>query len=150
MCIVCDINVLPDVFSSTENDFTPIRDWIIKGKRGKFVYGGSSYLKELEKIGTYLRILKLLGDQNKTVVLDENSVDAIEMEIKKEIDQKCDDPHIVAILAVSSCKLICSKDKKSYKFIKGSNFYSQGYHPKIYSKKSNSNLLVSRNISKCC
>ena len=109
MCIVCDVNTLPSIFSHDENDYSPVRDWIIRGK-GKVVYGGTSYLKELSKMTKYNRILKLLGDQNKIVVVDQSAVDRKEIEVKSKVNNKCNDPHLIAILVESGCKLVCSND----------------------------------------
>lgn len=135
MCIVCDINVLPDIFNSKENEFTPVKEWIFN-KRGKFVYGGTSYLRELSRMGKFLKILKYLGDKNKTVVLDKDDVNFMEVKVKSKVDRNCNDPHLIAILAISGCKLVCSKDKKSYPYLQQTNLYPSNYSiPKIYSKK---------------
>ena len=150
MCIVSDVNALPFVFTNKVTDFTPVKDWLIKGP-GKIVYGGTSYIYELTKMARYNRILKLLGDQNKTVVVEKTAVDHKQREIVLKLDNKCNDPHLIAILAVSRCKLICSKDVQSYRFLKQSDLYPHGYtHPKIYSKRQHANLLCDANIADCC
>lgn len=149
MCILCDINILHCVFSNCENDFSPVRKWIFEG-RGKLVYGGTSYLNELKRVSKYNGLLKELKNKNRVVVVNEEEVNRVERIVKRQVDITCNDPHLIAILAVSGCKLVCSNDKSSYRFLKESKFYPYGNRPKIYSKKGNCNLLIDSNISDCC
>jgi hypothetical protein len=66
----------------------------------------------------------------------------------KEIcsDRAFNDEHLVAILDVSGCKLLCTKDIEAMPYIKRKDFYSDQKTPKIYSGSRNRNLLNATNI----
>jgi predicted nucleic acid-binding protein len=155
MCIVIDINTFASVFDSTSGkhaDFKPVLDWIMLGK-GKIVYGGSKYREELGKAKKYLNFLGELAKVRKIVVVDDVKVDDTQAELEKRVNhQKFNDPHLVAIIIVSGCKLICSNDKEAYPFFKNKDLYrNQGSRPpKIYAKANNSNLLSDENIAAIC
>ncbi len=154
MCLVIDINTLSCVFNETNADheeFKPVFDWIEAGK-GKIVFGGTNYMKELRKARQYLRLFADYSKKRKTVRLNDNEVDKHEKEIISKVnDPDCNDPHIMAIIAVSKCKVLCSNDKKSYKYLKNPKFYPKGVdRPKIFSRKSCENLLVDDNILQIC
>lgn len=155
MCIVIDINALPSVFVSTSDDhheFEPVFDWIMKNN-GKIVWGGNKYFDELKKTGKFLVLFRRLQDKRKVVKLpDFNKVDLIEKEIYSKVgDKKFNDPHIAAILSVSRCKIVCTKDRASIKYIKNKELYPKGFSiPKIFTHRSNSNLLNDANIVKIC
>ncbi|MCW3491544.1 hypothetical protein [Dethiobacter alkaliphilus] len=153
MCIVIDMNTLPSLFKKTSlehEEFKPVRDWILEGK-GKVVFGGSTYIKELSRT-SYLRIFRLLIDVRKAVVLPKGEVDNIEKEIiESREDDDFDDAHLMAIFIQSDCKLLCSKDARSYKYLKDSSMYPRGRRkPKIYSRRRNADLLTDRNIASIC
>lgn len=149
MCIVIDINTLHLVFTGAETDFTPVRDWIIHDK-GKVVIGGSKFSAELLRAGKYLKIFGELKKRRKLVSIDNEKVNLKEEEIKHNVPAKCNDAHIIAIISVSGCKLVCSVDSSSYPFLKQRNLYPTGGVPKIYSRKGNSDLLNDQNIADCC
>lgn len=154
MCLVIDINTLACVFDKTNanhEEFKPVFDWIETGK-GKIVYGGKNYMKELGKARRYSRLFVNYSKKGKTVHLNDEEVDKHEKEIEAKVnDSNCDDPHIMAMIAVSKCKVLCSSDKRSYKYIKNQSFYPKGVNrPKIYSKRSCENLLVEDNIIQIC
>lgn len=169
MCIVIDANVLPSVFnplSSAYQEFRPVLDWITEGK-GKVVYGGRKYKEELSKIPKYTNFLVELRRIGKVVVVDEAnnvSVDSVEEGISQKIQgPNFNDHHIVAIVLVSGCKLVCSYDTGLYALIsacysgaarallKGiSPYLRHVQRPKIYKSRRNVALLCDRNIAKCC
>jgi predicted nucleic acid-binding protein len=146
MCIVIDTCALSVVFKSTDSAFAPVRKWILVGK-GKMVFGGSTYTAELSKVGSILRFVAELSRQGKTVVLDKSAVDDAEKVIK-EMEQSADfdDPHIVAIARVSRCRVVCTLDKRSDKFVRDRRFYAKGSRPSIYRAISHSHLLCEGNI----
>lgn len=151
MCIVIDTNTLASVFkedSELHDEFIPVKEWILNGK-GKIVFGGSDYQAELKK---YLSIFKELKVGNKAVYISSDLVDKKKEEIKKLIVNKnFDDPHIVALLMVSGCKLICSNDKRAFPYFTHKLFFHPSKNtPKIYSGKRNKRLLVDNNIASIC
>ncbi len=154
MCIVLDINCLSPVFNKEDeyhDDFKPVLNWIIKGK-GKLVYGGKKYKEELRKAKKYLKILILLKKRNKIVEIDDKKADKEHKKLLEKIEEPdFDDPHLIAIIIVSGCKLICSVDKRAYKFIKEKSLYPAHFEtPRIYRGKSNKNLLSDKNIADIC
>lgn len=153
MCIIVDTNTIARVFdedNQEHEDFKPVRDWIIN-KKGKLVYGGTKYLEELGAMGQYLKLFQLLGRVNKTVIIDKETVDEYQAEAEELIQHKdFDDPHLVAILQVSSCKLVCSIDKRAFPFLTHATFFKGKKKPKIYSAARNKDLLCDANIAQCC
>lgn len=151
MCLVLDINAFHLVFAGNES-FKPVLDWLVHG-RGKLVMGGSKYDEELTKMPKYLRLISLLKSSRKVVRANDEAVDRKTKEITRACpDPDFDDPHMVALLSVSGCKLFCSEDQRSYKYIKRRDWYTGGT-PKIYRSKSfrsAKHLLSDRHISGIC
>jgi hypothetical protein len=116
MCIVIDINVISCVFNpenSCHNEFKPVENWILK-RNGKIVIGGKTYMDELKKMEKFLRLFRDLKSIGKVVTLDDEEVDKYEKEIKSKVgDSKFNDPHIIAIIAFSKCRVLCSNDIES-------------------------------------
>jgi hypothetical protein len=153
MCIILDINVLCNIFESNNHshlEFKSVYDWVYHGK-GKIVYGGSKYIKELSKT-KYLPIFVQYRIANKAVHICNNKVDTETERASRLVQHKnFNDPHLVGLIIASGCKLICSADKKSFPFLTNQIFYSsKKLLPKIYSNKKNKNLLCDRNIAEIC
>ncbi|MBF0343776.1 MAG: hypothetical protein HQL06_06050 [Nitrospirae bacterium] len=152
MCIVIDTNNLSCVFKKENRehaDFEPVYRWIISGK-GKIVYGGTTYERELEETPTIRKLFLRFSIYNKVVVVDKAAVDSKEAEYKRHVNSDFDDPHLVAIVAVSGVRLVCTNDKRAIPFLTNKEFYGKGKKPKIYSTKKNEDLLCDKNITKCC
>jgi predicted nucleic acid-binding protein len=154
MCIIIDTNVFGDVFnkeSKSHLEFEPVINWILYGK-GKIVYGGAKYKNELRRAKKYLKILVEFEKMNKVVRVDDEKIDDREKEIKKTNRHRdFNDEHIIAIVIVSGCVLVCTKDSSAVPFIKDPSFYPKSCKkPKIYSGKRNKNLLADCNIAPIC
>ncbi len=154
MCIIIDTNALGDVFnaeSKSHAEFEPVKDWIREGK-GKIVYGGSKYTKELTRAYRYLKLFGEFEKENKVVRVDDEKVDTREKEIaKKKHSRKFNDAHIIAIVIESGCMLVCTKDLASIPFIEDEAFYPESCKkPEIYLGRRNKNLLVDCNIAPIC
>lgn len=152
MCIIIDTNVLAEVFkedSKNHNDFKPIKDWIINGK-GKAVLGGSKYLEEIKK--NYLNFFLQLKIAGKAIFISNDLVDTEQSIVDNMIQHvNFDDQHLVGLLRVSKCKLICSSDKRAYPYFTNSIFFTPAFNrPKIYSAIKNANLLCDTNIAEIC
>jgi len=152
MCIVIDTNVLANVFkesSANHAQFKPVRDWIIDGK-GKIVFGGTKYMNEIQD--KYRKIFLELKKAGKAVHVKTASVDSEQQTVTRLITHPdFDDPHLVGLLRVSGCKLICSLDSRAFPFFRHSVFFSSAANrPKIYSTLSNARLLCDRNIADLC
>lgn len=157
MCIVVDVNCLPAVLNekhSAHAEFEPVLNWIQEGK-GKLVYGGSKYMQELGCLTRYLKVVATLENKRRTVHVPDQEVDHEQNEIDRFYSHsKFDDSHLVAIILVSRCRLLCSLDKNSHPFITSNQFYD-GRHPsvkkpKIYSSRKHIGLLVGKNIASIC
>ncbi len=154
MCIIIDINCLSNVFdaeSQKHKDFKPILDWILN-RNGKIVCGGTKYREELKKVQKYNKLLINLTSSGKVVWIEDKKVDQEQKKVQDKLSHRnFDDPHIVAIIIVSKCKLLCSNDNKSFEFIKNHIFYPKGVNkPLIYTRQKNEDLLCDSNISNCC
>ena len=150
MCIVVDANVIGSVMDKkavNHLSFKPVLDWVINGK-GKFVIGGTKYLKECRK---YLPIFTELARVKKTVTIDNNAVDTkAEWASKQIVDPDFDDQHLIGLLLESGCKLICSLDARAYPFFRHPIFFAGVQRPKIYSRQGNNDLLTDANIADVC
>jgi len=105
MCIVIDTCTFASVFNKDAIDhreFRPVLEWIVVGK-GKVVYGGATYKKELRKARNYeIRFFAELRRNGKVVDVDKIKVDQTEKKIKAQnINPNFNDPHLLAIIIVS-------------------------------------------------
>jgi predicted nucleic acid-binding protein len=152
MCIIIDTNTLAHVFNKEDkkhNEFIDVFYWIIEGN-GKVVYGGTKYIEELSRT-KFLKLFRYLNTNNKAIFINSEKVDSEQKKIQKLIsDKDFDDPHLPAMVIVSKCRLICSYDKRSIKFVTNKELYPKKYHiPKYYTGKRNKNLLSDDNIDDC-
>ena len=148
--IVLDTNSFPSVFDSKSidhADFCYVLRWVLDQKQACFVYGGTKYKLELSKMTTYLKIMNQLKRAGKFVEINGKMIDDNAKRLKGICtDAAFDDEHIVAILNISGCRLVCTKDQKSVPYIKRKDFYSDKKLPKIYSSAKNRNLLNRKNM----
>jgi predicted nucleic acid-binding protein len=154
MCIVVDTCALSAVFNernARHHEFAPVQEWITDGD-GMVVYGGSRYLRELATAESYLKLFTELGRAKKALVIDQTAVDRHERVVQRiETSAAFDDPHIVAIVRASGCRLVCTTDISAIPFLKRRNLYGKGAKkPKIYSSASQKHLLRTNNIAHCC
>lgn len=150
MCVVIDTCALHKVFSGTDANFEPIKRWIISG-RGKVVIGGAVYSRELKSAARYLRVLNELERIGKVVVLNGDEVDAVEARVRAiEPAQDFDDPHIVAIVEVSRCKIVCTVDTRSDRFLRDARFYVRARRPSIYRTAAHAHMIRDSNIVGAC
>lgn len=145
MPIIIDTNCLANVFSaksSNHDEFKPVLEWIILGK-GMMVYGGTKYTEELRKTPKFNAIIRFLKDVGKVHVGDNLKIDNYQKEIEsKGISLSFDDPHLPAIVIDTKCKIICSKDSKSIRFVTDPKHYPSGVaKPVYYTSSKNSKLL---------
>lgn len=151
MCLVVDACSFSRVFAKkTDADFNPVKEWLFNG-RGKMVFGGSTYADELNAMPKYLVFVAELTRSGKTVVIDRAQVDATERRIRgQEGSPDFDDPHLVAIVEESSCRVVCTLDSRSDRFLRDRRFYIKARRPSIYRSKSHAHLLNNSNIVGAC
>ena len=149
MSIVVDINALAPVFNSScveHAEFAPVEDWIRNGD-GLLVFGGTKYREELSSSGRYLNVVVELKRSRRAVEVQETLVDQAERHIRSLTENRAfNDHHIIAIIRVSGCRLLCTKNSQHDRFFKDRTLYSRGQRPpKIYRSRSHRRLLCPAN-----
>lgn len=144
MGLIIDTNCLSHVFNKNDEkhpDFLPVYEWLMCGS-GQLIYGGSRYLQELS-MTRYVKIFSLLRTYKKAMIYDCGSIDMLQKQIEQKIsDPDFDDPHLPAIVIVSKCRVICSGDTRSIKFVKKKDLYPKGVRrPSFYTGINNTHLL---------
>jgi len=152
MSIIIDVNTIPSVFDvncSDYSEFKYVSEWINNRKnKAQMVFGGTKYNKELFKMKKYLRYINLLKQIGKVAIINLKMVDSYEKKLeKKNCCKAFNDKHIVAIVAVSNCRIVCSKDSSSYRYLRNQEYYPKNIKkPKIYSGSRTIDLLCKDNI----
>lgn len=156
MCIVIDSCVLPKVFKKADqqhNNYRAVCEWIVNGE-GKIVYGGSKFEKEIfDHHKWFLKALGLLQSHGKAIRADKSKVDRRQAIVEKLVkDRDFDDPHLLALLGVTGCQLICTGDTRAEKYILDKALYPKGGSvPAIFKDgKKHTKLLSPAYIGKCC
>ena len=153
MCLVIDTSTIAMVFDPTNkrhSDFRPVFQWL--NSSGRVIFGGHKYVAELAKMQRYVRIVNELARAGKVVKLDNTEVDRIAAELKVKVpDPNFDDEHIIAIVIVSRCKLICSDDQRAYPYFRRKDLYPKGLRrPRIYRHHMHATLCCKQNIVSIC
>ncbi len=135
MCIVIDANTLSKVFDQTNaqhSRFKPVFRWVMSGN-GSVVYGGTKYIKELGR-GRYASLFVELVKIRRAVEIPKKAVDDRAAELKRLVpDDDFDDEHIVALIGISGCRLVCTGDKRSLPYLRRRDLYPQGVRiPTVY------------------
>jgi hypothetical protein len=154
MCIIADPPTFIPIFKETDPEygkFSAVREWVKNGP-GKFITGGTTYQKELMAVKSIIGLLSELEKRGKVMRNSAASVDHEEGVVKAlEPAQDFDDPHLVALVRVSGCKLICIRDPRSHRFLRMAKFYkSTKDRPKLYTREKNRSLLCNANMAPCC
>lgn len=152
MAIIIDTNCFARVFcrSNKEHaDFAPVLEWIVCGN-GFLVYGGSKYKQELRNAMKYMRFFNMLKTAKKAIAFDDEPIDKLQEKYEQLIhDPDFDDPHLPAIVLVSKCRLICTKDRRSFRFVTSPDIYPKRFHvPMYYSGLQDEDKLADKNIPK--
>jgi len=128
MCIIVDPPTYISIFKKSDPDydnFKPVLTWVLNGN-GKFVMGGSEFRKQLGKLYSILSFITQLRKIGKIIVFEDALIDKELLTVKEmERSAEFDDPHLVALVRVSGCRLICVKDNRSHKYLKDKKFYSK-------------------------
>ena len=145
--MIIDANCLSCVFSSTDAghpDFAPVKEWI-DGPGGWLVIGGSKYIAELARARRYLNLVMEMKKRNKDKVIHvaDTEVDNHERRIRQMCrDAAFNDAHLVALVCVSKCKLICTNEREALRYLQRRDFYPRGVRrPRIYRAVRNARLL---------
>ena len=128
----------------------PFLNWFILGS-GQLVYGGTTYKNELIKVRYALNIIQRAHSlkRNKIIVCDDKSVDMNEKRIKGLITNKdFDDPHLIALVNVANCKVICTNDSRFHAYISIKQLYNKGVNiPSLYYNHTKHKQLLSKKMT---
>jgi hypothetical protein len=154
MCVVADPPTFIPMFKPSDREhavFAPVAKWVMEGA-GKFVIGGTTYREQLRAVSSIVGVLLELERIGKVVRYADIDVDSHEAEAKRlEPGSDFDDPHLVALVRLTKCKLVCVRDKRSHKFLRAAHLYSSSKdRPKLYTRRKNQSLLCPKNIAACC
>lgn len=143
--LVVDADSLSKVFDKTNKEhreYEPLHKSIIEQRRSLIVYGGTKYSNELKHARKFLRLFAELGKTGLALMLDGQAVDDEEQRIiGLANDPKFNDHHIVAIVVVGRCNIICSSDTNSHGHFKNRLYYPKHLRPKIYNGLASSGIL---------
>lgn len=150
MCLVIDANMFCLVFGKDKR-FQPIREWI--NGRGRMIYGGTKYNKELEK-GGMLRLIKELETGRKTVHIPNETVDTIAAALKAKFPESAfNDEHIVALVIASRCRVVCTDDKTAMAYLRCPDVfadYAVGRPTIFRGHKTHLKMCCEKNIVPAC
>ncbi len=153
MCLVIDANCFGLVFGKKHKEFAPVWNWIYEG-RGRMIYGGTKYNKELKDWGM-LGLVSELSKKRKTVQIPTATVDPIAAALKAKFPEaQFDDEHIVALVIASHCRVVCTNDNPAISYLKRPDVFSdhQGVGcPKIFrGRKAHIKLCCDKHIVAVC
>jgi hypothetical protein len=115
------------------------------------IFGGKKYKRELARMSQYVRIINELARAGKVIELEGREVDLSAERLKVKVpDHAFNGEHLVAILLVSGCRVVCTDDKRAHPYLKRSDLYPPGKRPQIYSRKSHSFMCGGSNITEIC
>jgi hypothetical protein len=145
MSIVIDANTFAMVFdpnNALHVEFFPVKEWIDRGE-GFLLFGGTKFMAEMGQSLGRLRLIRLLKESGKAVEIETAIVDKLEQNVIEQTRRtKCNDQHIIALLAAARCHLLSSRDAKSFSFIKEKTLYPKGMRKvRIYFSSKNRALL---------
>jgi predicted nucleic acid-binding protein len=140
----CCFHCVFDTGCTSHTDFAPVLAHVLTGK-SRLVSGGTKYKLELSKQEKYLRVMTELARSGRVVVFRDNDVDRTALELKGKVpDADFDDEHLVALVIVSKCRLVCTNDKRADEYLKdrGRRMYPKGLKkPAIYRYQAHRSLL---------
>jgi hypothetical protein len=153
MCIVIDANVIGKVFDRRNNEharFKPVTLWVTIGN-GSVVYGGTKYLKELGG-GKYLALFAELAKVRRAVRVSTKAVDDRARQLKELVpEDEFDDEHLVALVGISRCCLVCTDDLKFLPYLRRKDLYPDGVRvPHVYRAIADRRYCSDRLIVEIC
>jgi hypothetical protein len=137
------------------SEFKPVFDWVFYGNGGGLIYGGTKYAGEVDfSSNTYRALLAELNRRGRMFKMCTECVDHAEAAVKKAVpgDPDFDDPHIVALVIISKCCVVCTDEHRGLRFWKRPKLYPDGVKPpKIYRDLRNARLLRNNaNVAEVC
>ena len=101
------------------------------------------------------RFLTVVGNyerQNRLVKLPKERVDSLMHEIKrKHVHKDFDDPHLVAMVIISKCRVVCTNDDRAVPFLTDKRLYPRRFKlPHIFKNEGSASLCCNENIVPVC
>jgi hypothetical protein len=158
MCLVVDANSFSHVFNLRDKRhpaFEPVFRWVFYGNGGGLIYGGDKYGREVDFTSpTYRPLLVELDRKGRMFEMCGQCVDYVAKELKTALPDEpdFDDEHIVALVIVSKCHVVCTEEHRGLRFWKRPDLYPKGTNPpKIYKSTRNADLLTNNaNVADLC
>jgi hypothetical protein len=153
MCLVIDASAMSRVFDNRNAEhhiFKPVAAWVLTGN-GSVIYGGTKYLQELG-YGKYLALFQRLRKAKRAVLVDRKSVDDRAAALKIMVPEKnFNDPHIVALVGISRCCVVCTSDDKALPYIRRRELYPDGVRvPFVYNTLAAKKHCCNRHLVDIC
>jgi hypothetical protein len=148
MCLIIDANSLSEFF--VKPDYLPAYKWIAHGA-GKVIIGGTKYENELARCEAALDLIVELGRKGKTRKLEDSLVDEKQEEVEARSDLESDDPHIIAMVILSKCRVVCTNDRGLQKDFKKQFRKRFGVaKPRTYKGVAQKGVLTAKHIVAFC
>jgi hypothetical protein len=147
MCLIVDANAFGSVFNpraTKHESFKPVLTWLLSGHGGGLIFGGSKYKLEVNlRSSKYRPLIQELEKKNRLIEVCSRCVDEIAEELKQAVpDQAFNDQHIVALVIVSRCRVVCTEENEAIPFFKKRSLYPAGSEPPlIYKDKRNKSIV---------
>ena len=157
MCLIVDANCFSHVFNSNDKrhqSFMPVYNWLFNGHGGGLIFGGDKYRREVDlRSSKYRPLIAELERKGRLFEVCGRCVNEIAAELKTAVtDPGFDDEHIVALVIVSRCRVVCTEEVRAIPFFKRTDLYPHGSTPPlIYRDKRNSSIVRNAaNITGVC
>ena len=134
MCIILDADCIKDMNGPSE-DGKPVLRWLLTGGGGLIV--GGKQKRELSRSEKLMATMVTLSQAGKLHTLDDAKVEALTETLKPNCQSN--DPHVIAVAALSGCRLIFSRDQNLHKDAKNKQILSPA--ASIYKSKDHQHLL---------
>jgi hypothetical protein len=136
MCIILDANCL-GLFTNADQSMLPVKEYFENS--GGLAIGGSKLSSEYKRNSKIIKFLAELARKGQILRLVDKDVNSKESEILKAGICQSDDPHILAIAALSNARVLVSHDQPLHKDFTSTTFFTP--MGKIYQNQTHARLL---------
>lgn len=157
MCLIVDANCFSHVFNPKDTkhkEFAPVFQWLFYGHGGGLIYGGDKYRNEVDFTSSrYRPLIVELERKGRLLKVCDSCVNERAAALKESVqDPDFDDEHILALIIVSRCRVLCTDDMRMMRFLKKRSLYPPCVKPpKVYRSKHNADLCQnSANVADIC
>lgn len=137
MCIIFDANCM-GLLTSGDASMVPVSKYFLKN--GSIAIGGGKLAGEYQNNRKMISLLNKLGQSGQVHRLPNDAVDRKQVEIETLKNAASDDPHILAIAALSNARILVSHDQPLHQDFTSTLFFSQ--RGRVYQNQSHALLLV--------